>query len=164
MPENTASPAPKTVEAFSFRNKVKAGSIPAQVPVAQRPVVIPSVSQPKPKTVEKLSAHAKPQVEVTGLRTDGPTLEEYVEAGYDADNYPPEGYAVRKKLFRFAKLSGTTAKTVFLDGSFYQWRPTRRQGGGYSPTTSCETTDADLAAKLREAAKTDRSIREAPSL
>jgi hypothetical protein len=28
-----------------------------------------------------------------GLRTDGPTLEQYVDAGYDAKDYPPEGYA-----------------------------------------------------------------------
>lgn len=29
------------------------------------------------------------------LRTDGPTLEEYVAAGYPAENYPPAGYAAR---------------------------------------------------------------------
>lgn len=29
------------------------------------------------------------------LRTDGPTVEEYVAAGYRADNYPPSGYASR---------------------------------------------------------------------
>lgn len=29
------------------------------------------------------------------LRTDGPTLEEYVKAGYSADHYPPAGYAPR---------------------------------------------------------------------
>lgn len=29
------------------------------------------------------------------LRTDGPTVEEFVAAGYQADNYPPEGYASR---------------------------------------------------------------------
>lgn len=29
------------------------------------------------------------------LRTDGPTLAEYVEHGYDASTYPPAGYAVR---------------------------------------------------------------------
>lgn len=28
-----------------------------------------------------------------GLRTDGPTIEEWVKAGYPADNYPPRGYA-----------------------------------------------------------------------
>lgn len=30
-----------------------------------------------------------------GLRLDGPTVAEYVEAGYLAANYPPEGYASR---------------------------------------------------------------------
>ena len=29
------------------------------------------------------------------LRTDGPTLKEYVAAGYSADTYPPAGYAAR---------------------------------------------------------------------
>ena len=29
------------------------------------------------------------------LRTDGPTVEEFVTAGYRAENYPPEGYASR---------------------------------------------------------------------
>lgn len=30
-----------------------------------------------------------------GLRTDGPTVAEYVAAGYRAENYPPQGYASR---------------------------------------------------------------------
>jgi hypothetical protein len=29
----------------------------------------------------------------TNLRTDGPTLEKWLEAGYPPDKYPPEGYA-----------------------------------------------------------------------
>lgn len=33
----------------------------------------------------------------TELRTDGPTLQEFIDAGYKADNYPPEGYAVREE-------------------------------------------------------------------
>lgn len=31
----------------------------------------------------------------TALRTDGPTVAEYVAAGYLAENYPPQGYASR---------------------------------------------------------------------
>lgn len=34
----------------------------------------------------------------TELRTDGPTLEEYVAAGYDASGYPPHGYTVRETV------------------------------------------------------------------
>jgi len=30
-----------------------------------------------------------------GLRTDGPTVAEYVAAGYKASNYPPDGYSSR---------------------------------------------------------------------
>lgn len=33
-----------------------------------------------------------------GLRTDGPTLAEYLEAGYTADTYPPKGYASREPV------------------------------------------------------------------
>jgi hypothetical protein len=32
------------------------------------------------------------------LRTDGPTLAEYVAAGYLAENYPPHGYASREPV------------------------------------------------------------------
>lgn len=31
--------------------------------------------------------------ETVELRTDGPTVEEYVKAGYKASDYPPKGYA-----------------------------------------------------------------------
>lgn len=30
-----------------------------------------------------------------GLRTDGPTLKEWTDAGYSAKAYPPQGYARR---------------------------------------------------------------------
>ncbi|MEM5429390.1 hypothetical protein [Cupriavidus oxalaticus] len=35
------------------------------------------------------------QGEAPELRTDGPTVAEYVTAGYRAENYPPQGYASR---------------------------------------------------------------------
>lgn len=31
-----------------------------------------------------------------GLRTDGPTLPQFVEAGYLAENYPPKGYTDKR--------------------------------------------------------------------
>lgn len=36
-----------------------------------------------------------PPVNAEGLRTDGPTLAEYVAEGYKAESYPPEGFAVK---------------------------------------------------------------------
>lgn len=35
------------------------------------------------------------QLDANGLKLDGPTVAEFVEAGYQAVNYPPEGYASR---------------------------------------------------------------------
>jgi hypothetical protein len=37
-----------------------------------------------------------PPVDAAGMRTDGPTLDEYVKAGYSADSYPPRGYADKR--------------------------------------------------------------------
>lgn len=34
----------------------------------------------------------------SSLREDGPTITEWLAAGYQADNYPPEGYASRSTL------------------------------------------------------------------
>lgn len=56
-----------------------------------------------PKAVEK-PAEA-PKAESMPLRMDGPTLEEYIKAGYKAETYPPEGYAPK------ASAPGTTTAT-----------------------------------------------------
>lgn len=156
---NMPEAAPKTVSKFVGR-RIQVSPV-AQPSGAPAPVVIPA-KQPLQKMVQKFSAQVKPPNEANGLRTDGPTIEEYVEAGYDAASYPPTGYAVRAVTFRFAKLRGVAAVTTFADKTTHKWFPKRTHGGGYAPTTSFETTDAVLAAKLREAAKLDSSIREAP--
>lgn len=36
-----------------------------------------------------------PNAPAGGLRTDGPTIDEFITAGYPAANYPPQGYASR---------------------------------------------------------------------
>jgi hypothetical protein len=46
------------------------------------PAVSPSSSKPEP----------------VPLRMDGPTLEEYIEAGYKAESYPPQGYAPKPSV------------------------------------------------------------------
>ena len=46
--------------------------------------------------VEHLGVASYPnQLDANGLKLDGPTIAEFVEAGYLAVNYPPEGYASR---------------------------------------------------------------------
>jgi hypothetical protein len=43
------------------------------------------------------STHAKPPVDPkTGLRLDGPTLEEWLKEGYQATAYPPKGFADKR--------------------------------------------------------------------
>ena len=39
----------------------------------------------------------------TGLREDGPTVVEFVAAGYKASNYPPEGYVSRSTAEKVAE-------------------------------------------------------------
>ena len=46
--------------------------------------------------VEHLGVASYPnQLDANGLKLDGPTIAEFVAAGYPAANYPPEGYASR---------------------------------------------------------------------
>src|SRR5664279_3794338 len=59
---------------------------------APETVVPKSVSEPKIAPLVIETEAVKP-VEPPALRTDGPTLAEWVAAGYVANNYPPSGYA-----------------------------------------------------------------------
>ena len=46
--------------------------------------------------VEHLGVASYPnQLDSNGLKLDGPTIAEFLAAGYPAANYPPEGYASR---------------------------------------------------------------------
>lgn len=45
--------------------------------------------------IEIVSDEAHPDDDASELRTDGPTIAEYVAAGYPATAYPPVGYASR---------------------------------------------------------------------
>ena len=51
----------------------------------------------------------EPPLDENGLRLDGPTVAEYVQAGYSVDNYPPAGYASRSTAEEIAALKPTTA-------------------------------------------------------
>ena len=48
-----------------------------------------------PVELEEVPPKAPAPAASSELRTDGPTLEEYVAAGYDAKTYPPKGYAAK---------------------------------------------------------------------
>lgn len=71
----------------------------------------------------------------------------------------------KRIVWRFAKLMGVAEVIRFKDGSTFQFRLIKRNNApGYSPTSSVETSDKALAENLREAAKTNRTIREAPPI
>jgi hypothetical protein len=64
---------------------------------------------PEEKHLAANAEPAKPPVNEEGLRLDGPTLEEYVKAGYKAESYPPKGYAAKPSPAGFqATTSGTS--------------------------------------------------------
>ena len=54
--------------------------------------------------------------EPPALKTDGPTLEEFVKAGYKAEDYPPAGYAEKPShglaAYRESLLAGSTPATA----------------------------------------------------
>ena len=78
-------------------------------------------------TLEKVLHEAAP-LDANGLRTDGPTLEEYVAAGYDAKGYPPQGYAAKPS-------TGSNAGA----------------GTGSTGKDKAETIDMDVFAKMTKA-------------
>lgn len=50
---------------------------------------------PEEQMNEEMKKVPEQPVGADGLRTDGPTPEQWVEAGYDIKNYPPQGYAAK---------------------------------------------------------------------
>jgi len=72
-------------------------ALPVEAVQDAAPATVPESPAP---TAEAAPVETSPAPEAPvapeELRKDGPTLEEYVAAGYPADKYPPEGYAVRE--------------------------------------------------------------------
>lgn len=54
------------------------------------------------------TAPPTPLVDENGLRLDGPTVAEYVTAGYPPANYPPTGYAARSTPEEIAAVIAAT--------------------------------------------------------
>ncbi len=63
-------------------------------PVAVTSSYEPDPNEPEPE-VKAADEEQTQQDHMDQLREDGPTLEEYVAAGYPAESYPPTGYKVR---------------------------------------------------------------------
>jgi hypothetical protein len=56
--------------------------------------------EPEVKAEPEPEVKAAEEAKTEELRTDGPTLEEWVAAGYKEENYPPAGYAKREATAR----------------------------------------------------------------
>ena len=99
-------------EIFASLEDAMSGT-PMQVPqTAIPPLVVPA----QPAAIDANgnpvnpgdSGQFVPPSNVT-LREDGPTVEEYVQAGYDPKNYPPQGYASRSTPEEIAAAIGKAA-------------------------------------------------------
>lgn len=58
-------------------------------------LVLDDVKEAAPEVAAALPSAGGSQPEIVKLRTDGPTLEKYVKAGYPAEGYPPKGYEAK---------------------------------------------------------------------
>jgi hypothetical protein len=61
---------------------------------------------------DRTPLNAEPPRDADGKRLDGPTIEEFVKAGYLAENYPPGDYAVKDSAGWQAELERRTAPTL----------------------------------------------------
>jgi hypothetical protein len=85
------------------------------------------------------------------LRTDGPTVAEYVAAGYLAANYPPQGYASRSSEDEIA---------AAIAAQKAESEPAKTKSEGNSTETKVDPPAANKAAapaKSRAASKATRS-------
>lgn len=88
--QNTAEQA----EAAAIRTGGASLLLAVNTAIANHAAAVPLGGQPVPQMPAGSSV---PPVNSDGLRLDGPTLAEYVEKGYKAENYPPSGYAAREE-------------------------------------------------------------------
>lgn len=76
--------------------------------LANVPVVTAHYQEPDTETTPVPTANTNE----AGLRTDGPTFEQYVDAGYPPANYPPGGYVEKPSAgldaYRAEQASGTS--------------------------------------------------------
>ncbi len=72
------------------------GAATAALPVEAVQDAAPATAPESPTPTDEVAPVEAAPVAPQELRQDGPTLEEYVAAGYPADRYPPEGYAARE--------------------------------------------------------------------
>jgi hypothetical protein len=82
----------KALFAVPARTAATLEILPEEKEKEARPTKAPPIQPPGEatgKTGEEVEGEGKP----AELKTDGPTLEQYLKAGYKAEGYPPQGYA-----------------------------------------------------------------------
>lgn len=73
--------------------KVYVPGFPVQHIDEPAPAVQPPTKQPSSQVLDFTRTAPKQQPLTQNLRTDGPSLEQWLKAGYAAKHYPPTGYA-----------------------------------------------------------------------
>lgn len=89
---------------------------------APAPDPAPSDAAPDAVSAEPPAQDPEPEALPAPLRTDGPTLAEWVAAGYLAEHYPPEGYAAKADAPAVEYYRVTTYCRYVADGVVCVWQ------------------------------------------
>lgn len=110
--------------------------------------------QPKPEAADEVTG---PVLDANGLRTDGPTVQEYVDHGYLATGYPPSGYASRSTPEEVAVAIAAQNEVHTAGGVATD--PTLPAGTeGLALDEGVQTANLDASQSAAEAAKADPSL------
>jgi hypothetical protein len=83
--------------------------VPARLTDSEKEAIIKAGGAPPPEPAPKIEKEAAPR-DKEGKRLDGPTLAEWVKAGYAEDAYPPDGYSDRRTPEELADADKKKAK------------------------------------------------------
>lgn len=91
LPDQHQRPTPKKAIVVAVNAEQERGNVRYVLESALH--ALPFASASDVEVVVSSAQAYKPTVNANGLRLDGPTLPEFVAAGYKPEQYPPTGYA-----------------------------------------------------------------------
>lgn len=101
----------------------------------QKKSATPRKKPAEPKAEVSVAKASPPvaTVEEAPLRIDGPTLAEFVAAGYSAEDYPPAGYAVRTDEAAPFERPAEPATVTNVPVGRFPVEDTPEPGSGFAP-------------------------------